>query len=750
MADEIIQLTRRDFLKVSGATLAALGLAGIGFGPALAAANESGGLTYDKIVPTLCEMCVWRCGVRAKVKDGRVVKLEGNPLHPHSKGRLCARGQSGIMAAYDPDRIKFPLVRVGTRGEGKFRRASWDEALDITAQRMLEIKQKYGPEAMIFSSTHNLSQPVFENLLYAFGSPNYGTQRSLCFNAMVVAHLMTYGIEEPGRNYNNVKYIILTGRNLLEAISTSETSDLVEAIAHGAHVVVLDPRFTKTASKAEWLPIKPGTDLAFHLALLNVIVGEELYNRRFVELNTVGFDELKAEVSRYTPEWAAPVCGIPADTIRRIARDFAAAAPHAMAHPGWRTSNFINSFQTERAIAILNALIGNWEQPGGLVDSGGEGGGIALGRPPQPPYPRVRAQRLDGVPWRYPLVPLKLGIFQEIRDAILSGKPYQAHGWFIARQNPALSLPERQKTIAAFNKLDLIVTLSTIPNDTEWYADVILPEASYLERYDPLLVLENRVFLRQPVIEPIGESKSALWIYKQLGERLGLGDYFQYKDEVDYINQQLAPFGIDISAVEHRGCWSPLLESPRAAERSSCFVPQQLSFEEQALTTELKQFKFNTPSGKIEIASETLRKAGQPAVPTWQAPPEPPPGKFYLLTGKVGQHTQFATQNNLWLHQVYPKNELWIHPKPAAERGIVSGQKVRVTSDIGTVEIEAKVTEGIREDCVWMTQGFGHQSKGLKTAYGLGASDSDLHLTFVDPVSGGQALSQTFVRVERI
>jgi len=750
MADEIIQLTRRDFLKVSGATLAALGLAGIGFGPALAAANESGGLTYDKIVPTLCEMCVWRCGVRAKVKDGRVVKLEGNPLHPHSKGRLCARGQSGIMAAYDPDRIKFPLVRVGTRGEGKFRRASWDEALDITAQRMLEIKQKYGPEAMIFSSTHNLSQPVFENLLYAFGSPNYGTQRSLCFNAMVVAHLMTYGIEEPGRNYNNVKYIILTGRNLLEAISTSETSDLVEAIAHGAHVVVLDPRFTKTASKAEWLPIKPGTDLAFHLALLNVIVGEELYNRRFVELNTVGFDELKAEVSRYTPEWAAPVCGIPADTIRRIARDFAAAAPHAMAHPGWRTSNFINSFQTERAIAILNALIGNWEQPGGLVDSGGEGGGIALGRPPQPPYPRVRAQRLDGVPWRYPLVPLKLGIFQEIRDAILSGKPYQAHGWFIARQNPALSLPERQKTIAAFNKLDLIVTLSTIPNDTEWYADVILPEASYLERYDPLLVLENRVFLRQPVIEPIGESKSALWIYKQLGERLGLGDYFQYKDEVDYINQQLAPFGIDISAVEHRGCWSPLLESPRAAERSSCFVPQQLSFEEQALTTELKQFKFNTPSGKIEIASETLRKAGQPAVPTWQAPPEPEPGKFYLLTGKVGQHTQFATQNNLWLHQVYPKNELWIHPKPAAERGIVSGQKVRVTSDIGTVEIEAKVTEGIREDCVWMTQGFGHQSKGLKTAYGLGASDSDLHLTFVDPVSGGQALSQTFVRVERI
>jgi thiosulfate reductase/polysulfide reductase chain A len=147
---------------------------------------------------------------------------------------LCARGQSGIMTTYDPDRITTPLIRVGARGEGKFRRASWDEALDLVAKNMLDIKQKYGAEAMIFSSTHNLSQPLFENLLYGFGSPNYGTQRSLCFNAMVVAHLMTYGLEEPGRDYANVKYIIYTGRNMVEAISTSETSSLMKAIARGA------------------------------------------------------------------------------------------------------------------------------------------------------------------------------------------------------------------------------------------------------------------------------------------------------------------------------------------------------------------------------------------------------------------------------------------------------------------------------------------------------------------------------------
>jgi thiosulfate reductase/polysulfide reductase chain A len=200
---EIIQLTRRNFLKLSGATLAAACLANLGLNPAFAAGNTDDGDLTPHIVRTMCEQCVWRCGVLARVEGGRVVKLEGNPDHPHSRGKLCIRGQSGVMTAYDPDRIKFPMIRAGARGEGKFRRASWDEALDLTAAAMLDIKQKYGPEAMIFSSTHNLSQPLFENLLYGFGSPNYGTQRSLCFNAMIVANLMTYGMEEPARDYSH-------------------------------------------------------------------------------------------------------------------------------------------------------------------------------------------------------------------------------------------------------------------------------------------------------------------------------------------------------------------------------------------------------------------------------------------------------------------------------------------------------------------------------------------------------------------
>jgi thiosulfate reductase / polysulfide reductase chain A len=721
-------LTRREFLKLGGGTAAAAALTQFIPPNATQAARilASQDPNGDGYVPTMCEMCVWRCGVLAKVEEGRVVKLEGNPLHPHSKGHLCARGQSGLMNTYDPDRVLTPLIRAGKRGEGKFRQASWDEALDLVADNMLKIKQKYGPEAMVFSSTHNLSQTQFENLLYGFGSPNYGTQRSLCFNAMITAFILTYGIEEPARNYDNVEYILMVGRNMMEAISTSETSELSNALSRGAKLVYLDPRFTKTASKAtEWIPIRPGTDTAFLLAMINVIVSNELADCDFVKQYVVGCDGIQDAMSSYTPQWAEQVTGVPAATIERIAREYAAAKHNALAHPGWRTSNFINSFQTERAIATLNALSGNVLTPGGCLSADVSAEGAGLGAPPQPPYPRISALRLDGTPWKYPLVPLKLGVFQELRDAVLTGQPYQAHGWFISRQNPIMSLPDRAKTLEAFGKMDFIATVDIIMNDTAWFSDVILPEASYLERYDPLLPVGEQAFLRQPVIEPQGEGKSALWIYKQLGERLGLGDYFQYTDEEDFLRQQLVPLGVSLEEVKVKG------------------------FAEMPPSEDDGEIVFNTPSGKIEVYSETLGNAGFPPWPTWEEPPQPKPGMFYLLTGKVGQHTQFGTQNNLLLHKYQDVPRLWMNPQAAQELGLKDWDPVEVTSEVGNVQVLLEVTESIRPDCVYLTPGFGHLSKGLRTAYAVGASDSALHVTYVDPISGGQALSQTFVAVKK-
>ena len=718
------KFSRRDFLKLGSAATGLLAVGSLIPPRVVAAAHENGLLNSagDGVIPTMCEMCVWRCGVLAKVKDGVIVKLDGNPDHPHSRGKLCGRGQSGLVNTYDPDRVLAPLIRVGQRGEGKFRQASWGEALDLVAENMLNIREKYGAEAMIFSSTHNLSQPAFENILYGFGSPNYGTQRSLCFNAMIVANMMTYGMEEPARSYTGVKYIILTGRNLAEAISTSETGDLIGALDQGAKLVYIDPRFTKTAAKAqEWLPIRPGTDLALHLAFLNVIITEKLYNAEFVAAHTSGFEDLARSVDTYTPEWAGPITGIDTEQIRRIAREFAAAAPHALAHNGWRTSNFINSFQTQRAITILNALVGNWGVM--LHPAGGEEGG-ALGKPSQPPYPRISAPRLDGVPWKYPFVPLKLGIFQELRDAALKGDPYEPHGWFIARQNPVLDLPDRAKTLQLFAKMDFIVTVDIIMNDTAWFSDVVLPESSYLERYDPLVPVGDRVFLRQPVIEPLGDTHSALWIYKELGKRLGLQDYFQYADEEDYIRQQLAPLGISLDEIRQKG----YIELPGG---------------------ESDEFKWNTPSGKIEIHSTTLEKGGFSPLPVWEEPPAPSADQFYLLTGKVAQQTQFASQNNQLLHKYQDEPRLWMNPDAATARGLEDWDLVQVESEVGKVDVVLQVTPAIRPDCVFLAPGNGHLSKGLRTAFGVGASDSDLHVSYTDPVSGSQALSQTFVSVRK-
>jgi thiosulfate reductase/polysulfide reductase chain A len=722
-------LTRRDFLKLGGAAAGAL-VASKFIPPRVAEAAQSYGLLNSSgsgYIPSMCEMCVWRCGLLAKVENGRVVKLEGNPEHPHSRGNLCPRGQSGLMNTYDPDRVLTPLIRVGKRGEGLFRKASWEEALDLTASKMLEIKQKYGPEAMIFSSTHNLSQVQFENLLYAYGSPNYGTQRSLCFNAMITAFLLTYGIEEPARKYDDVEFILLVGRNLMEAISTSETSELSKAVDRGAKMVYLDPRYTKTAAKAaEWIPIRPGTDSAFLLAMIHVIVTNELADCEFVKQYVIGCDGIVDAMSQYTPAWAETITGVPAATIDRVAREYAAAKHNALAHPGWRTSNFINSFQTERAIATLNALSGNVLTPGGCLSADVAAEGAGLGVPPQPPYPRVSAIRLDGVPWKYPLVPLKLGIFQELRDAVLTGEPYQAHGWFIARQNPVMSIPDRGRTLQAFGKMDFIATMDIIMNDTAWYSDVVLPEASYLERYDPLLPVNGKAFIRQPVIEPQGDTHSALWIYKQLGERLGLADYFQYKDEEDYIRQQLEPLGTSLDSVRQKG----YAEMPPEDEKT--------------------EISFNTPTKKIEVYSETLKNAGFSPWPTWEEPPKPQSGQFYLLTGKVAQSTQFGTQNNQLLHKYSDEPRLWMNGDIAKKMGLADEDIVEVNSEVGKVHVRLEATQAIRPDCVYLTPGYGHLSKGLTTAYGWGACDSDLHVTYTDPISGGQALSQTFVTVKKI
>ncbi|MBL8056950.1 MAG: molybdopterin-dependent oxidoreductase, partial [Anaerolineales bacterium] len=369
-------VSRRRFLRGSALALGALAQAQ----PALAAGGRwlrrlGAGLPWFRQSPTTtynyCDMCPWRCGVIVKSVAGRVVKIEGNPQDPKSRGRLCARGQAGVSFLYDPDRLKRPMIRTGARGEGKFREASWEEALDYSAEQLLKIKDQYGPEGVAFLGHTSGDFWFIDYLPQAWGSPNAAKpSTSLCTSPREEAALLTFGRaignHEPV-DWAEARCLVLIGTHIGEDARNTMMQDLAEARARGAQLIVVDPRYSSAAMKADhWLPIKPGTDTALLLAWMNVLIAEDLIDRDFIDQWTVGFDELRAHVAALTPEWAAAITDLPADLIRESARTFGRARPQAVIVPGRHVVWYGNDTQRLRAVYILNALVGAYGRPGGL------------------------------------------------------------------------------------------------------------------------------------------------------------------------------------------------------------------------------------------------------------------------------------------------------------------------------------------------------------------------------------------------
>jgi thiosulfate reductase/polysulfide reductase chain A len=316
-------VTRREFIKLAG-VLAGSGIGGSGL-LSSALASETSLSQAEITVATSCEMCHWCCGAIAKVVDGKVVKLDGNPDHPNSRGKLCARGNSGIGLLYDPDRVKTPLIRTGGRGDGKYKKASWDEALNYVAEKMEAIKKTYGPEAVCLFAVGECSSHLMP-LMAAFGSPNFGKPSSAqCRGPRDIGYQLTYG-ENPGAperlDLANSKVIVLFGSHLGENMHNSQVQDFAEGIGRQAKLIVVDPRFSTAAGKAAyWLPIKPGTDMALMLAWLNILIREGFYDKDYVDRYTTGFEELATTVAQYTPEWAEKETDLSANLIVETAME---------------------------------------------------------------------------------------------------------------------------------------------------------------------------------------------------------------------------------------------------------------------------------------------------------------------------------------------------------------------------------------------------------------------------------------------
>lgn len=728
------KLARRSFLGLAGAGLAGAAVSNWDrIRRFFQASNAPSVLTALRgkpdVIYSICDNCVNKCGIKAYVSDGKLVKLDPNPHFPKSRSMLCAKGNAGVKVVYDPDRLKHPMIRTGERGSGQWRQATWEEALDYTAKRLGEIKQKYGPQGVLFSSSEAFQEKFFLSFARAFGSPNTVRHPSLCLTSGNLGFFMTYGTV-PEYDIENSQYVILSGANRFESFITPDSIDMMEVMRRRkAKLIYLDPRYTVTASKAdEWLPIRPGADLAFYLALIHVLIKENLYNRSFVDTYTQGIEELTAHIENYTPEWAARETEIPAERIRSIAREFAYYAPRAVIYRGRRSSWYSNDTEMRQAMAIANALVGNWDQPGGLLPA--EKLEVGSIEPPEYPWPDV--SRVDNIAETHPLSNPDDGTYVELRQNILADKPYPVRGWVIYKQNPMHALPDRKLTEQMFRKMEFVVAIDIMPTDSAWMADVILPESTYLERLDPVEGFNAPypfLALRQQVISPIYDTRSCLEIVKGLAKRMELSEYFNF-DIHQYIAAQLAPQGLTEKDFRSKGIWTNRTKRNYG-------------------TTLTPDYRFKTPSGKIELASERLRRQGLYPLPAYAAPAQPPADKFRLLPGKQAIFTHAANQNNEWLHELEPENHVWIHSAAASGRGISNNDPVIVRSPVGEVTIRAYVTDRIRQDCVHIPHGFGHRSPALRLAHGKGASDQDLIEARWDRLSGNAAMHETFVSVEK-
>ena len=721
-------LNRREFIKVAGMGTAGTAMAASSFKSAML--NPSNGSTgQTKVVPSICELCFWKCGINIKVRNGRIVKIEGHPNHPLSNGRLCPRGNGGSGAIYDPDRLKRPMIRTQSRGEAVFREVSWEEALDYTAEKMVDIKDRHGADCLALFN-HGFGASFIKHLLYAFGTHNIAAPSyAQCRGPREVGFELTFGEEvgSPERtDIKNARMLVLIGSHLGENMHNTQVQEFAEAIASKAKIVVVDPRYSTAAGKADWyLPIKPGTDMALLLAWMQVLIYEGLYDKEYIEKYAYGLDQLKAHVARYSPENVWPITGIKPELIRAVAREMGRQKPGVLIHPGRHVTWYGDDTQRSRAIAMLNALLGSWGRKGGYYYPGS----VEAPKVKTPAYPKISRKRADLYIKEYPLAykTLASGLCDATFPAPQS--KCQLKGWFVYGTNLVVSLPKPEQTIKALQELEFVAVSDVLPMEIVGWADVVLPDATYLERYDDLHEGSFRdpfLALRQPAVDPMYDVRPPWWVAKELAKRLDLDAYFPWDDIEDYLQKRLDPMGISLAEMKREG-----------VKR----FPRQPLYFKDGVTPE-----FYTDSGKIELYSSKLASYGQDPMPEYTNHGDAPEGYYRLLFGRHPVHSFGRTTNNPVLNQVYDENEVWVHRIIAKDWGLTQGQKIVLRNQDGAESgpIKVKVTERIRYDCVYMVHGFGHKSRGLTSH--KGGSVSTLVTDYkTDPIMGGTGMNVNFV-----
>jgi len=724
-----VKITRRGFLKATAGSVGTLALSHelLDFKNWVAASAEA----PVTRVPTFCNGCGNRCAIFAFVKNARLWKIEGNAEANGNLGVVCPKGHGYLHELYNPNRLKGPLKRVGNR----FEPISWEKAYQEIGQKINLILMDSGPQSIFWVNYPQSNNLYALRLMHALGSPHYFTHGSTCYTARNAGWSYTVG-ELPSNDLSNARYITIIGRNPAGGIDLAEVKKIVEAKEKGAKVVVVDPRHSETAILAdEWLPIRPGTDLAFLLGMINVMVTEELYDKEFITEKTVGFEQLEEEIINYPPEWAEKICEIPAKTIIRMAREMAQAKPRALFHRGYHAafgSQYLNSFQTARALAIANSLLGNINREGGIYFAKSAQLGELQPKHPAPELPKIGKSDGTGVPGRYPLGSYGDGIAHAIPEMALRG---ELKAGFVYHNNPLRTNPNPKRVIAGYKKLDLLVVIDTVLSETASIAHYVLPESFYLERDEAIDTKHSgkraQVSIQQKVVKPLYDTKPGTQIIIELGKHLGIGRYFNF-DVAEGNLLRLQPLGVTLEELKKKGV---------------LFVGENWK----------EGFKkLETPSGKVEIHSKTLEKLGFPPIPRWEDPlvsPDPnDPHSFRLLHGKQAIHTHSMTANQPYLMAIsrrYDLIRLWMNKERGKRLALKDGDWVRVKSIVGEGKIRVRLTEGLHPSCVWLPSGYGIFSKHLKTAFDMGLSYNDFLPTLFDPTVGHAMSSEVIVQVSK-
>jgi len=781
-------LSRRDFLKMSGAaaaSAAALGALKSVLSAQAAPETQSSVTTAadEKIVASTCHLCSAGCGILVRVANGKAVKLEGNPMHPVNQGSLCPKGQAAPELLYNPDRLTGPLKR--DRATGQVSPISWDEAIQTVSAKLNDLRTSGHPEqaVLMHGDTRGQMRSFLTRFMEAVGSPNTVSHESLNIAAAKLGMYFTQGIYDlPAYDIEKANYILSFGANYLEAGSNPQRTIsgytyLRRGRATRGKVVVIDPRQGIHGAKAdEWIPIKPGTDAALALGMANVIIRSGLVDADFVKNYSFGFDNDGKRkgfrdfvLENYDPAKVEQITGVPATTIARLAGEFASNKPAIAMLPGkgGLLNGGFGGVYAAMAVHILNALVGSIEKPGGVMTQR---------YMPCVEYPNLpsdsvaskglKTERIDGAGTKFPF---GRSAYQAVADSILAGAPVEA--LFLYDANPAFETPGGKRFADAFKKVPFVVSFSSFMDESAELADLILPEPTFLERWgdDHIAGLGYPgISLYQPVIAPLYDTLNTGDFFLKVAAAMGgsIAKAFPWKSYEEVLQFRLKDIGADWETFKELGVW--FQPGYRFAPRGSQHWINEVVGAERLNTPrdgyfDLYSRELNCVLGKMkkaELAPLGITMTGDGAnMPHYEATAFMGDEKEFpfmlnvITLMSLGPKSEAANMPTLLEISGMTVGETWsswleMNPETATSLGLKDKDTVSVESAFGKIQTKVRLVKALYPEVVNLPYNLGHTAGG-RFAKNRGVNGLELLNPASEPLTGLAAFTNTRVKVYR-